>query len=218
CADAPYQVAWPALALADERTLSDLCELIEAEGVGALHVTVPGEVPRNAMVEVAATGPLARARRLSAYLRTHEPADPAPEQVVDMPLVPPGDNGSASLDPTDPAVLLGSLFGERWVSGVEVSVRRRGAAEPRVTEHGPLAAATDLDHERTQHLRHQGRADTLQSRADRFAERAVRERIRAHEERLRAERLEARLAELGQPPWYWRMRLARRLGRSIRSR
>ncbi|MBA3414671.1 MAG: hypothetical protein H0U10_05540, partial [Chloroflexia bacterium] len=42
CADAPYQVAWPALALADERTLSDLCELIEAEGVGALHVTVPG--------------------------------------------------------------------------------------------------------------------------------------------------------------------------------
>jgi hypothetical protein len=105
--------------------------------------------------------------------------------------VPPGGNGSAPPDATDPAVLLGSLFGERWVSGVEVSIRRRGTAEPQVTEHGPLAAATDLDHERTQHLRHQGRADTLQSRADRFAQRAVRERLRAREERLRAERLEA---------------------------
>ena len=168
------------------------------------------------MVEVAATGPLARACRLSAHLRAHEPAAPAPEAAVDMPLVPPGGTGSAPPDATDPAVLLGSLFGERWVSGVEVSIRRRGAAEPQVTEHGPLAAATDLDHERTQHLRHQGRADTLQSRADRFAQRAVRERLRARGERLRAERLEARLAELGEAPWYWRMRLARRLGRSIR--
>ncbi len=179
-------------------------------------MTVPGEVPRNAMVEVAATGPLARARRLSAYLRAHEPPEPAAEPVVEMPTVPGNGNGGAPpVDPTDPAVLLGALFGERWVSGVEVSVRRRGAAEPQVTEHGPLAAATDLDHERTQHLRHQGRADTLQSRADRFAERAVRERIRAREERLRAERIEARLAELGEPPWYWRLRLARRLGRSV---
>ena len=215
-AEAPYTVRWPAPAVPDERTLADLRELIEAEEVGALHVTVPGEVPRNAMIEVMATGPLARARRLSAHLRDTGEPSPAEHPTVEMPPIPRGDNGAAPADPADPLVVLGELYGERWVSGVEVSVRRRGAPEPQVTEHGPLAPATDLDHERTQHLRHQGRADTLQARADRFAERAVRDRIRAREERLRAERLDARLAELGEPPWFWRMRIARRLGRGIR--
>ncbi|HEV2075201.1 MAG TPA: hypothetical protein VGR10_03095, partial [Thermoleophilaceae bacterium] len=118
--EVPLRVTLPLVAHPDERTFEDLNVLMREEEVGALHVTVPGEVPRNAMVEVVATGALARARRVAEV------------------------NG----DP--PEVVLGELFGERWISGVEVSLRRRGAAEPQVTEHGPLAPATDLEHERTQ--------------------------------------------------------------------
>jgi hypothetical protein len=191
-ADAPYQVRWPALAVADERTLSDLYELIAEEGVGALHVTVPGrldrflgERPRLAerawrgpTVEVAATGPLARARRLASS------SDSSPD--------------SRSADPT---LLLGSLFGERWVSGVEVGVHRRGAPAPEAGERHRLPPAADLAHERAEHLRHRARAATNQARSHRQAQRAVRERLRASNERLRAERLEARLARVS--PSYW---------------
>ena len=186
--ESPLQVTFPAVAVPDERTFDDLHELMSADPIGALHVTVPGEPPRNAMVEVLATGPLARARRLAEYCG--EPWE----------------------------VVLGRLFGERWISGVEVSLRRRGAPEPHVTEHGPLAPATDLGHERTQHLRNRARADNLQARADRLAERAARERMRAYVERLRADRLEDALAETGPPPLYWRLRPGRRLLQAIRAR
>ncbi len=97
----PYQVDLPAVAVPDERTFEDIHDLMTKEGVGALHVTVPGELPRNAMVEVVATGPLARSRRVAAA--TGEPVE----------------------------TVLGQLFGERWVSGVEVSIRRRGAPSRR---------------------------------------------------------------------------------------
>lgn len=182
-------VELPIVAHVDERTIEDLYELLLQEEVGALHVTVPGEVPRNAMVEVRAAGPLARARRVAA--RRGEDAE----------------------------VVLGRLFGERWISGVEVSIRRRGAAEPQVTEHGPLAQATDLEHERTQHLRHLSRAQNLAERADRVGQRAVEERLRAWRERRRADRIERALADAGAPPWYWgRLRLARRARGAFRGR
>jgi hypothetical protein len=190
-ADSPYEVTLPAIAVPDERTLEDLHELMVEEGVGALHVTVPGELPRRAMVEVVAAGPLARARRLAEHARAADGQGP------------------------DPAVILGELFGERWVSGVEVSLRRRGAPEPQVTEHGPLARAEDLAHERAEHLRQRARAATNQARADRQAQRWFRERVRANHERLQAERLEARLARMN-PPYWIRSRL-RRLGRRLRS-
>lgn len=186
--DAALQIALPAIAAPDERTLADLQALIAEERVGALHVTVPGVVPHEAMLEVAATGPLARARRVAA----HEGASPD--------------------------TVLGELFGERWISGVEVSLRRRGDAEPQVTEHGPLAAATDLTHERTQRVRHMARAEAVRRRADRLAARAESDRRRAAHERTRAEQLAARIAASPPPPWYWRPLPLERLVRTARSR
>jgi hypothetical protein len=198
--DAALQIALPAIAAPDERTLADLQALIAEERVGALHVTVPGpsqvlervrihrRIARGAVLRVAATGPLARARRVAA----HEGASPD--------------------------TVLGELFGERWISGVEVSLRRRGDAEPQVTEHGPLAAATDLTHERTQRVRHMARAEAVRRRADRLAARAESDRRRAAHERTRAEQLAARIAASPPPPWYWRPLPLERLVRTARSR
>jgi hypothetical protein len=165
--ESPVQIILPAVALPDPRTIADLHFLLEVEAAGALHVTVPGAPPDETMIEVVASAALARARRVAAT--TGE----------------------------EPEVVLGRLFGERWVSGVEVSVRRHGTDEPHVTEHGPLAAATDLDHERVQHLRFRDRANDLDARARAQEERILAERLRTREERQRAERLEARLRELG---------------------
>ncbi len=161
--EAPFQVTLPALASLDPRTLGDLHELALGEDVGALHVTVPGAAPQDGMVEVVATAAWRRAQRLSAT--TGE----APEQII------------------------GRLFGERWVSGVEVSTRRHGVEEPQVTEHGPLAAATDLGHERNAHLRFRERATDLEERAATLAQRALVERLHARAERQAAERVESRL-------------------------
>lgn len=62
-----------------------------------------------------------------------------------------------------------------------------------MTEHGPLAAATDLKHERSAHLRFRDRANDLAERAGALGRRTLIERLRARAERRRAERIEARL-------------------------
>ena len=161
---APIQVTVPPLAALDPRTLADLHELIFAEGVGALHVTVPGATPQEAMIEVVATGALRRARRLAAT------------------------SGE------DPDAIVGGLYGERWVSGVEVSTRRHGVEEPQVTEHGPLAQATDPELERKNHIRFRERAGDMAKRAETFGRRTLKERLAAREVRREAERIEARTA------------------------
>nr|MDQ3572744.1 hypothetical protein [Actinomycetota bacterium] len=160
---APIQITVPPLAALDPRTLADLHELAFAEPAGALHVTVPGATPQEAMIEVVATGALRRADRLAA----------------------------ASGE--EPAAIIGRLYGERWVSGVEVSTRRHGVEEPQVTEHGPLAAATDLDLERKNHLRFRDRANDTAERAASLERRTLAERLRAREIRREAERIEERL-------------------------
>jgi hypothetical protein len=76
---------------------------------------------------------------------------------------------------------------------VEVSTRRHGVDEPQVTEHGPLAAATDLGHERNAHLRFRERAEDLAERAAFLAERTLQERLEARKERRVAQSVEARL-------------------------
>ena len=164
----PYQVVLPAVALPDPRTIADLHRLLTTERAGALHVTVPGAPPDETMIEAHSTAALLRARRVAA----------------------------ASGEDVDETV--GRLFGERWVSGIEVSVRRHGVEEPHVTEHGPLAAATDPEHERTQHLRFRDRADDLEARAVEQERMIVAERLRARRERLRAERLERALRDIGE--------------------
>jgi hypothetical protein len=70
-----------------------------------------------------------------------------------------------------------------------------GVDEPQVTEHGPLAAATNLDHERWAHLRFRDRADDQAERARELERRTLAERLHARAERQAAERLEARVAE-----------------------
>ena len=163
--DAPFQATVPAVAIVDPRTIADLHELALREDAGALHVTVPGMRPQEAMIEVVATAAWRRASRL------------------------------AEATGEDRAAILGRLYGERWVSGVEVSTRRHGIAEPQVTEHGPLAKATDLGHERNAHLRFRERAEDMAERAATQAQRTLTERLRAREERKAAERIEARLGE-----------------------
>lgn len=163
--EAPYQASVPAVAMLDPRTVADLHELALGEDVGALHVTVPGMRPQEAMIEVVATGAWRRSQRL------------------------------ARTTGEDAQAVLGRLYGERWVSGVEVSTRRHGIEEPQVTEHGPLAKATDLGHERNAHLRFRERADDMAERAATLAQRTLVERLRARAERQAAERVEARLAE-----------------------
>jgi hypothetical protein len=161
--DSPFQVTVPAEALPDSRTLADLHRLAIGEGAGAMHVTVPGAPPQDVMIEVVASGAWERARRI---------ADRRGEAVE---------------------VVLGQVFGERWVSGVEVNVRAHGVDEPHVTEHGPLAAATDLRRERVQHLRFRSRADDLERATRSIADRVIAERLRARSDRRYANRLEARL-------------------------
>ncbi len=159
----PFQAFVPAVAQTDPRTLADLHHLLVVEGAGALHVTVPGAPPQDTMIEAFASGALARSARIAEAT---------------------GDG---------PEVVLGNLFGERWLSGVEVSTRRHGVDEPHVTEHGPLAAATDIEHERIQHLRFRDRADDLEAQAAAQAAKVLSDRLRAREVRLKAERLEAKL-------------------------
>jgi hypothetical protein len=165
--EAPFQVTVPPVTALDPRTLGDLEELALGEDAGALHVTVPGIAPQDAMIEVVTTAAWRRARRLTEA--TGE----------------------------EPELIVARLAGERWVSGVEVSTRGHGIEEPQVTEHGPLAAATDLRHERNAHLRFRERATDLTERAATLAERTLGERLRARAERQAAERVEARLAGRG---------------------
>ena len=130
--EVPFQVTVPPVAALDPRTLADLHELALGEDAGALHVTVPGAAPAGR--DDRGRGDRGVAARPAARGRARARIRRG---------------------------RLGRLFGERWVSGVEVSTRRHGVDEPQVTEHGPLAAATDLDHERNAHLRFRERADDL---------------------------------------------------------
>ncbi|UJA20996.1 hypothetical protein HJD18_12775 [Thermoleophilia bacterium SCSIO 60948] len=184
----PIQLVVPGVALPDRRTLGDLMRLVIEDAAGALHVTVPGAPPQETMIEVFRSGALGRARRVA------EAAD----------------------EPVE--VVLGRMFGERWVSGVEVSVRRHGVEEPQVTEHGPLAAATDRDHERVQHLRFRDRALDMAEKAERLRERTASERLKAREFRNRADELETELAAIEKPPRLWRLRPARTAASKLKQR
>jgi hypothetical protein len=99
-----------------------------------------------------------------------------------------------------------------------VSIRRHGIDEAHITEHGPLAAASDLEHERTQHLRFRDRADDLAERSAIHEERGMGARLAAREERRRAQELEARLTAAGPPPGYWRLHPVRTLAVRARQR
>jgi hypothetical protein len=212
----PFQVALPVQAVPDPGALGRIHELMTSERLGLLRVSLPrrlgglgsllrglpaaasgrrdgsstpsGRTGGSETVEVVASGALARARRIA---------------------------GSESGDWRS---LLGELFGQRQVAGAEAGIRRRGAPEPEVPEAGGLGPASDLAHERAEHLRQRARAYTNLERAERYAQRAVRERMRASQEKARADRLEARLARMS-PRYFllWRgKRALRRLAAAWR--
>lgn len=207
--ESPYRVTLAPEAVPDEHTLDALHSLMSEDALGALRVTVPGRIAtltvagrklpgrleagsrrlasasarlgRGGATRVVATAALARARRVA------ERGDEPVERV------------------------LARLFGERRVSGEEVGIRRRGAPEPDASLNGSLGPATDLAHERAEHLRFRARAATSQARFDRQAQRLYRERMRANHERTRADRLEVRLARVS--PRHWVVWKGKRVGR-----
>jgi hypothetical protein len=193
--DSPYQVTMPVTAVPGDETLDAIHARMSEEGLGALHVTLPGwadrlpltrarfaaRILRRPTMEVVSTGALARARRVAA----HE-----------------GDSVDA---------VLARLFEEQRAHGSELGLRRHGFPPPDPSDDGALGPANDLAHERAEHLRHRARAATSQARADREAQRLFRERLRSGHERIRADRLEARLARAS--PSYWVAWKARRVAR-----
>jgi hypothetical protein len=195
--DSPYLATMPLGALPGDETLDAVHEMMSEDAVGVLHVTVPSRaerlplagaealqrVLRRPTLEIVATGARARAERVSAH--SGEPVDAA----------------------------LARLFADRRVSGAAVGLSRRGAHEPDSAEDDGLGPASDLAHERAEHLRYRAQAATSQARADRQAQRLFRERLRSGHERVRAERLEARLARVS--PGYWVGWKARRVGRRV---
>lgn len=199
--EAPYQVTMPATAVPDDRTFDAIHGLMTEAGLGVLRLSVPGRadrlpvlgarlagrVGRRPIVEVVATGPLARARRVAAH--QGEPVD----------------------------TVLARLFGERRLDGGEVGIHRRGASgpepEPEAAGDGAGGDGGDLAHERAEHLRYRARTATSQARVDRQAQRLFRERLRSGHERAQAERLEARLARVS--PTYWVGWKAKRVGRRV---
>lgn len=196
--DVPYQATVPADALVGDETFDAIHGLMSAEGLGALHLTVParvdglplarsrlaGRLLSRDTVDVVATGPLARARRVAAHEGETE------------------------------GKVLARLFGVRRMDGRGLGIHRRVASsEPDPVLDGALGPASDLAHERAEHLRYRAKAATSQGRLDRQAQRLFRERFRSGHERTRAERLEARLARVD--PRYWVRWKARRVVRRV---
>lgn len=148
-AGCPLTLHLPAAATADSRTLGDVRELMLAESLGALYSTVPGQPPAAATVRAHATRALNRARRVA------------------------GHGGG------DEEQLIGELFRERWVSGVEIGVRDRDDPAPELADQGPLSNNPELVRER--------------SRTSRERSSAERERAAAERGRRRVEHLQERL-------------------------
>ena len=192
--ESPHQVTMPLEAVPDERTFERVHAMVWEKGIGALRLRVPrragrggrvaGALGRGTTLEVVATGPLARARRIASHYGGEERA------------------------------ILRDLFGERRIGGSGVRVGRRGAREGTGRDEGDIAPEADLARERAEHLRHRARAATNQARADRQAQRVVRERMKARQETARADRLQAQLARVSPRHLVvWRSRRAgRRVG------
>ena len=90
--ESPFLVMWPTDAMPGSATFPAILERMTAEPQGALHLTVPGEPPLGATIDVLSTGAAARAGRVASR------------------------NGG------DVDATLGQLFGERWVSGIDIGI------------------------------------------------------------------------------------------------
>ena len=155
----PFQVFLPASALADGLTFEDIHDVITEEPLGALYVTVPGRPASEATASVFLGAALARSRRIAEREGGGEEA------------------------------LVAELFGQRWISGVEVGMRDWREPEPRLADQGPLATMPELVRERARAAREKARAERerAEARRDRArAKEAERELARAREQAERA--------------------------------
>lgn len=167
--ESPHQVEMPVQALTDEGTFERVHALMWEKGLGALRLTVPrragrragrvaGALARGELLEVVATGPLARARRVAAHYGGDERA------------------------------ILRELFGERRLSGAEALLRRRGALDrDAATAAGHELARERAEHlrHRARAATNQARADRQAQRVVRERMKASQESARA--DRLEAQ-------------------------------
>lgn len=93
----PFFVLLPDAAAPGEDTIGRLVARLSEDALGAIHLTVPGVSPRQAMVHAYATGASRRAARVAA-----------------------ADDG-------DWQVALGSVFNETWAAGADLGVRTHPA-------------------------------------------------------------------------------------------
>lgn len=149
-----YQVLFPPSAVPDTMTFQDIYDVVTEEPLGALYVTVPGRPAGEAVVRVFLTGALARSRRVAA-------------------------DENVEVEP-----VIAELFGERWISGVEVGVRDWREPEPRLADQGPLASNPELVRERARAAREKARAEQAKASAER-------ERAEARDQRARTKAAEA---------------------------
>lgn len=170
--ESPFQAVLPPAAVPDQMTFRDIHDVMTEEPLGALYVTVPGRSADEAIVRVVLSGALARARRLAAHGGGDEEA------------------------------LIGELFGERWISGVEVGVHDPAHPKPRLADQGPLATMPEIVRERARADREKARAgrERVGAQQERVGARTARERLdeekaRADEEKARAAQAKAEAAE-----------------------
>lgn len=168
-AGCPLSLRLPAVAGADPQTLRDVRELMLEGSLGALYATVPGQPAAAATVRAYATRALHRARRLAAEAGGDEEE------------------------------LIGELFRERWVSGIEIGVRDRDNPAPELADQGPLATNPELVRERSRTSRERSRAEREQAAAEKARRRAeqarTRERSRVEEAQALADRERERRGE-----------------------
>ena len=127
----PFVVLWPAEAVPGPRTFAAIHERMIKEPHGALHITVPGESPLESIIHVFTTSALARSTRLASR------------------------NGGERSE------ILGELFGERWISGLDVGIQTliadagqaAAGADGQAATPGALATPTKADRQLAEQLR-----------------------------------------------------------------
>ncbi len=92
--ESAFRVEWPPEALPADDTLAAIIRRMTKEGVGAMHVTVPGGTASSPQVHIWSAGHLARATRVAEH-------------------------AGEALEP-----VLAELFGEVWASGYDVGLTR----------------------------------------------------------------------------------------------
>jgi GT2 family glycosyltransferase len=112
--ESPFLVKWSMAAVPGPHTFASISERMMEGARGALHVTVPGHAPTEGTIDVLGTGALSRAGRVASR------------------------NGG------DTATTMGHLFGEQWISGLDLGIEgfSEGSWRSRQAAAAPSQAST----------------------------------------------------------------------------